>query len=82
MNATIVKGPFASVSSGNATQAWMVDGADIQARADAAMDKYWGETAVVYESNVDGYGIAIDGAKYIVAVYATHEAAELAISRA
>lgn len=74
--ATIVPGPFASVSSGNCTNSWMLDGDDIQARADAAMNPHFGNHSTVGRRGVEGYGIQIEGSPYIVDVYASREVAE------
>lgn len=75
-SASILKGTFALVSSGNCSTSWLVDGDDIQVRANAAISPYWSDTAKVHERGVEGYGIQVDGCKYIVEVYETREAAE------
>lgn len=81
MNAKIVKGPFAKVTSGNATESWMLDGDDIQDRADAAMDRHFASSAHVIERGQAGYGIQVEGSPYIAAVYLTEEAALAALNR-
>ncbi|QTD44307.1 hypothetical protein [Ottowia testudinis] len=82
-NAHIVAGPFALVSSGNCTQSWMVDGADIQERANAALDPYWGKGPVmIHDRGVTGYGIQVEGSPYVVCVYGTREIAERKLAEA
>jgi hypothetical protein len=54
----------------------MLDGDDIQARADAAMNSYFGTHSTVGRRGVEGYGIQIEGSPYIVDVYASREVAE------
>lgn len=76
MSTKIVKGTFALVSSGNCSTSWLIDGADIQDRANAAISSYWGNSAAVHERGVEGYGIKVEGCRYIVEVYTTLEAAE------
>ncbi|GKS87140.1 hypothetical protein AVMA1855_23330 [Acidovorax sp. SUPP1855] len=78
--ATIVPGPFAVVSSGNCTNSYMLDGDDIQARADAAMDSYWATTSQVIHRDIAGFGIQVEGSPYIAEVYTTQEAAERALA--
>lgn len=80
--ATVIPGPFALVSSGNVTQSYMLDGDDIQDRANAAMDKYWADSATVIKRGIEGFGIQVEGSKYIVEVYNTEEAAKRAIGQA
>ncbi|WP_312247021.1 hypothetical protein [Stutzerimonas nitrititolerans] len=82
MSANIVKGTFAIVSRGNCSTGWLTDGADIQDRANAAISSYWGSTAAVHERGIKGYGIQVEGCRYIVEVYATLEAAERHMDRA
>lgn len=79
--ARIIEGTFALVSSGNCTQSWMVDGEDIQARANAALDPYWGTTATVHQRGVKGFGIDAGG-RYLAEVYLTRQAAENALDPA
>jgi hypothetical protein len=74
--ASIIPGPFALVTSGNCTTSYMLDGDDIQERANAAMNRYWGDTAQVHKRGIPGWGILIDGHHYVVSVYTTREAAE------
>lgn len=80
-NATIVTGPFAIVSGGNCTDRWMIDGPDLQDRANAAKDSYCGNApATIYERGIVGYGIQIEGHADVVAVYKTREQAERALA--
>lgn len=80
--ATVVPGPFALVTSGNTTTSYLIDGEDIQARADAAKDPYWGQGSTVLKRGLPGYGVQVEGCRYIEDVYTTAEAAERAIQRA
>lgn len=79
--AKIIPGPFAVVTSGNCTRSFMLDGDDIQTRADAAMDKYWSDTATVVSRGIQGFGVQIEGSDYIVDVYTTEDAAKRALGQ-
>jgi hypothetical protein len=76
----IIEGTFAAVSSGNCSQAWMVDGDDIQERANAALNKQYGDVATIYQRGVQGFALS-HGGKYLVGVYTTRDAAERALAR-
>lgn len=77
---TIVPGPFALVSSGNTTKSFMLDGDDIQERANAALNPYWGNSATVIKRGLQGFGTQIEGNPYIVEVYESRVAAERALA--
>ncbi len=81
-NATIVTGPFAVVSSGNVTNSYMLDGDDIQARADAAMSRYWADSSTVLQRGIEGFGIQVEGSPYVVEVYGSREVAERKLAEA
>lgn len=70
----IIEGTFARVSAGNCSTRWLLDGDDIQARADAALDPYWGNKATIYERGFVGAAIATDAGQ-IVEVFASRAAA-------
>lgn len=79
--ATIIEGTFALVSSGNCTESYMVDGDDIQERANAAHDSYWGPKSNIIERGIEGFAVAVNGwAGYMVDLYTTRASAEAAIS--
>ncbi len=78
--ATIVPGPFALVSSGNTTKSFMLDSDDIQERANAALNPYWGNSAGVIKRGIQGFGIQIEGNPYVVEVYESRAAAERALA--
>lgn len=75
---TVIRGTFALVASGNASDAWMIDGDDIQDRANEALDWYWrveGVDATIYERGVEGWGVAIDDQPYMIGLFTTEAAA-------
>ena len=79
-NLTIIEGTFALITSGNCTESWMLDGDDLQERADAAMDSYWGNASKIIERGVQGFAVS-NGGEYMIDLYTTREAAERHISR-
>ena len=80
----IVEGAFAAVSAGNCTWAWMVDGDDIQERANVALGWYWSNDftipASVHERGVRLACIQIDDQAHMLAGYSSREAAEAALA--
>ena len=77
----IVEGVFASVTSGNCSVSWIVDGDDVQERANEAMSPYWGNKSSIIQRGVKGYAVNVVGAKYLIDIFTTREAAENFISR-
>lgn len=77
----IVHGQFALVFSGNVTKAWMVDGDDIQQRANAALNPYWGDTAKIYDQHVEGWALMADNSPYAIELYTSEMHAQRALGR-
>lgn len=80
-NASIISGKFARVFTGNMTTGWLLEGDDLQGRANANVDPYWlpaGQDCPIYERNVDGHALALDGMP--VVLYKSREAAEQALA--
>lgn len=76
----LISGRFARVFSGNCTASWMVEGDDLQARANAALGACYESDAPLYERNVEGYAVAYGDDPY-VALFASREFAEQALAR-
>jgi len=70
----IVENTFAYVSTGNCTQNWMVDGDDIQDRANAHLSAYYGVEAVIHQRGVHGFALMIGD--YVIDLFNTREAAD------
>lgn len=79
---SIIKGVFALVGSGNCTCSFLLDGPDVQARADAALGPHWGDSAMVFERGIPGYALSWPNKKgpYFDIVYKTRDAAEQAMA--
>jgi len=77
----IIEGTFAYVSTGNCTQGWMIDGDDIQARANAHLLAYYGYEveARIHQRGVTGFALIVDG-HIIIDLFQTKEAAERFLS--
>lgn len=77
----IVEGVFAAVTSGNCSVSWIVDGDDVQDRANKALSAYWGNRSSIIERGVKGFAVNAIGSTYLIDVFLTKEAAEQFASR-
>ena len=70
----IVEGTFAQVSTGNCTAGWMIDGDDIQSRANANLENVFGYAvdAAIYQRGVKGFSLMIGGSVLDVFVTRAH----------
>ena len=78
----IVEGVFAAVTSGNCSVSWIVDGDDVQDRANKALSAYWGNKSSIVERGVKGFAVNVIGSTYLIDVFLTKEAAEQFVGRA
>lgn len=80
MAAQIVHGPLAKVYTGkNAVCDYLVEGDDLQERADAICDKFWlaaGRRAEIRERNLSLFGVRFSDNGPIYEVFTSLEAAE------
>ena len=77
----IVEGVFAAVTSGNCSVSWIVDGDDVQARANKALSDYWGNKSSIVERGVKGFAVNVIGSTYLIEVLLTRGAAEQFVGR-
>ena len=78
----IISGEFAEVFTGNGTYGWLVEGDDVQARANANIDPYWlteGRDCPIMQRHVPGHALAVDGE--VKVMYTSREAAERGLAR-
>lgn len=78
---TILSGTFAQVFAGNGNYDWLVEGDDIQQRANANINPYWmtpGRDCPIAQRNVEGHALVADGR--VVVLYKTREHAERALA--
>lgn len=57
----LVVGHFALVDTGNCTQGYIIDGPNVQARANKNYPKYYGDTCHIYQRGIEGAGIVFEG---------------------
>jgi len=77
----VVTGLFAKVATGNATFGFILDGDDVQERANAAYDDYYGGTGFVYELGLEGAAIFIGNNEVSRELYISEKFANESVAR-
>lgn len=85
MDVQIISGKFAEILGRNMTSNWMVDGDDLQDRADAVWQRGetvlggYSDTATILQRGIDGVAIQYGNHPYVF-VYNSRAAAEAALA--
>jgi|GEM_PF-2611897 len=77
----VVTGLFAKVATGNATFGFIIDGDDVQERANAAYPDYFGGTGIVYERGLEGAAVFVGNNEVSRELYINKEFADRSVAR-